>query len=444
MMARLWLVVVLTWALAPLAAAQTAEHTAVTLDDARLEALLEDQAALEAALDAARSERIEAGERRDALEAEQASLGEARAALEAGRSAQAADLEGVAQVLDRHLGELRDSLASSWLTLNGGVLPARSDAHSLPSPARLEAVAAALVALTADSARVERATLPVAGADGRVTSREVIRLGDMAAFSDADWLRRESPEMPPAVVEHTPREAAERLAAFARGEGSRVMLDPTGGRLLDALAQRPTLIERFHQGGAVGYVVVTLGGLGLLVALFQYAYLLWVGGRLRRQRRDLDALRDDNPLGRVLGKYRALREGQAPEALEARLDEALLAELPRLERGQSLVKLLAAVAPLLGLLGTVTGMIVTFQAITVFGTGDPQLMAGGISQALVTTVLGLITAVPLLFAHTALVSRSRRLSDMLEGQASAALAEHLERQPADDARHGSRHAAAYV
>jgi biopolymer transport protein ExbB len=123
------------------------------------------------------------------------------------------------------------------------------------------------------------------------------------------------------------------------------------------------------------------------------------------------------------------------------LDEALLAELPRLERGQALVKLLAAVAPLLGLLGTVTGMIGTFQSITVFGTGDPQLMAGGISQALVTTVLGLITAVPLMLAHTALSSRSRWLSGLIEGRASAALAEHLEALPASAQHRESRHAA---
>ncbi len=150
---------------------------------------------------------------------------------------------------------------------------------------------------------------------------------------------------------------------------------------------------------------------------------------MRRQLRDLTTLREDNPLGRVLLRFRALRDDPVPEALEARLDEAVLAELPRLERGQPLVKLLAAVAPLLGLLGTVTGMSVTFQAITVFGTGDPQLMAGGISQALVTTVLGLITAVPLLFAHTALAGRSRHLAGLVEGQASAALAEQLEQRP---------------
>jgi len=119
---------------------------------------------------------------------------------------------------------------------------------------------------------------------------------------------------------------------------------------------------------------------------------------------------------------------QTPEALEARLDEAVLAELPKIERGQPIVKLLAAIAPLLGLLGTVTGMIVTFQAITVFGTGDPQLMAGGISQALVTTVLGLVTAVPLLFAQTALSSRSRFITQVIEGEASATLADHLEAQ----------------
>ncbi|MEC8937727.1 MAG: MotA/TolQ/ExbB proton channel family protein, partial [Pseudomonadota bacterium] len=216
--------------------------------------------------------------------------------------------------------------------------------------------------------------------------------------------------------------------AYHQGESREFAIDPTQGSVLEALAQQPTLWERFQQGGYVGYVVVVLGGIGLLVALAQYIYLLTVSARVRRQRQNLDQPSKDNPLGRVLERFKEMDKHQTPEALEARLDEAVLAELPKIERGQPIVKLLAAIAPLLGLLGTVTGMIVTFQAITVFGTGDPQLMAGGISQALVTTVLGLVTAVPLLFAQTALSSRSRFITQVIEGEASATLADHLEAQ----------------
>ena len=113
------------------------------------------------------------------------------------------------------------------------------------------------------------------------------------------------------------------------------------------------------------------------------------------------------------------------DTLELKLDEAILRETPALERWQGLIKLLAAVAPLLGLLGTVTGMIATFQAITQYGTGDPKMMADGISQALVTTVLGLVAAIPLLFLHSLVAARSKALIQLLEQQSAGLIALHL-------------------
>ncbi|MFC3283665.1 MotA/TolQ/ExbB proton channel family protein [Litchfieldella rifensis] len=399
-------------------------------DRARLAELVDDREALEAALETAEAERDAARERRDALESRRQAQRERLEALADQRREQGGDLDSVLSVVSRHSRELRDALADSWLTVGGAALPERIEEQAVLERRHLETLADRLMGLTVESGRGIRFTAPVAGPSGEIEPREVIRLGDFLAFSEGNLLRHsgEGDSQRLAVAERTPRPVASRLEAFQRGEADRVALDPTKGQVIDALAQQPGVIERFHQGGAVGYVVVALGVLGLLVAMSQYAYLLRISITLKRQLGDLDSLRDDNPLGRVLTRFRALGSGHAPEALEARLDEALLAEQPRLERGQPLVKLLAAVAPLLGLLGTVTGMIVTFQSITVFGTGDPQLMAGGISQALVTTVLGLITAVPLLFAHTALSSRSRHLVGVLEGQASAVLAEHLEAQ----------------
>ncbi len=418
---------------------------------ARLAALADDPEALDQALEAARERQTTETERRSELEARQAEqrkrLDELKAPRnatgddqEAGSEQENADLQAVADVLDGQVGELRDDLADSWLTLGEFTLPERRDPDAPLTPERIENVADALMALTRETGRISQFTAPVANADGNVTDQNVIRLGDMAAFSNGHWLRKGEGDMAPTMLEQLPATVQNNLATFAEGENTLLKLDPTRGKLLDALMQHPSLLERFHQGGAVGYVVVTLGIFGLIVALVQYAYLLIVSARLRRQLKGLDSLRQNNPLGRVLGKFKTLHHGLAPEALEARLDESLLAEQPRLERGQALVKLLAAVAPLLGLLGTVTGMIVTFQAITVFGTGDPQLMAGGISQALVTTVLGLITAVPLLFAHTALTSRSRHIVAILEGRASAVLAEHLESQPASDTSNEHHHA----
>ncbi len=274
-------------------------------------------------------------------------------------------------------------------------------------------------------------TAPVLARQIKTKVEEMLepRLGDFAAFTESALLRKgQDEESSLAEVPRTPTAVSDLLAAYHQGESREFAIDPTQGSVLEALAQQPTLWERFQQGGYVGYVVVVLGGIGLLVALAQYIYLLTVSARVRRQRQNLDQPSKDNPLGRVLERFKEMDKHQTPEALEARLDEAVLAELPKIERGQPIVKLLAAIAPLLGLLGTVTGMIVTFQAITVFGTGDPQLMAGGISQALVTTVLGLVTAVPLLFAQTALSSRSRFITQVIEGEASATLADHLEAQ----------------
>lgn len=413
----------------PLNTLRAEREAAEARDRARLAELLEDRDALEGALEEARAAHEQTAARHAALQAEAQALNERQAALDARQQEQGNALEAVLASLARHSGELRDALADGWLTVAGAALPPRLDDAEVLELEHLEVFADRLMALTADTARVVRFEAPVASADGELVSREVVRLGDFAAFTAGELLRRGADGQTLSVAERTPREVADSLAAFHAGESRALALDPSGGQVMAALAQRPSLVERFHQGGVVGYVVVGLGALGLLVALLQYAYLLKVTVAMRRQLRDLASLRDDNPLGRVLLRFRALHGDPVPEALEARLDEAVLAELPRLERGQPLVKLLAAVAPLLGLLGTVTGMIVTFQAITVFGTGDPQLMAGGISQALVTTVLGLVTAVPLLFAHTALAGRSRHLAGLVEGQASAALAEQLEQRP---------------
>ena len=206
-----------------------------------------------------------------------------------------------------------------------------------------------------------------------------------------------------------------------------MVIDPTRGGLLSMLTQTPTPVERIQQGGAIGYIILAIGLFGIVLVLLRLTGLGRVAGRMDRQLREPGEVADDNPLGRVL-----LAAGDAGDrdidAIELLLDEAILRETPALQRGLGLLKLLAAVAPLLGLLGTVTGMILTFQSITLFGTGDPKLMAGGISQALVTTVLGLIVAIPLLFSHTLLASRSRTLIQILDEQSAGLIARQVSRR----------------
>lgn len=407
-----------------------AREAAQARDQARLQSFLEDQDGLEAALEEARAAHEAAEEEQAALEAQQDEQSEQAQALAQRQEEQGEALTSLLADLARHSEEIRNELGGdSWLTLEADALPPRLNDVDVLERSQIEAVVDSLATLTVNTGRAERLELPVVDASGDIESHSVVRLGDFAAFTESALLRKgQDEESSLAEVPRTPTAISDLLAAYHQGESREFAIDPTQGSVLEALAQQPTLWERFQQGGYVGYVVVVLGGIGLLVALAQYIYLLTVSARVRRQRQNLDQPSKDNPLGRVLERFKEMDKHQTPEALEARLDEAVLAELPKIERGQPIVKLLAAIAPLLGLLGTVTGMIVTFQAITVFGTGDPQLMAGGISQALVTTVLGLVTAVPLLFAQTALFSRSRFITQVIEGEASATLADHLEAQ----------------
>ncbi|MEN9464405.1 MAG: hypothetical protein RL217_586, partial [Pseudomonadota bacterium] len=200
------------------------------------------------------------------------------------------------------------------------------------------------------------------------------------------------------------------------------------GALLAMSIESPDLMERIHQGALVGYIILVIGAIGLGIAAWRLIYLERVAKRVRIQRANLTKPNSDNPLGRVLLSYSAIARPVDSAVLEAKLDEAVLKEQPALEIGQTIIKLFSGIAPLLGLLGTVTGMIVTFQAITTFGTGDPKLMAGGISQALVTTVEGLLVAIPLLLAHNWVASRSKAIMQLLDEQAAGLMAQALEEQ----------------
>ena len=186
---------------------------------------------------------------------------------------------------------------------------------------------------------------------------------------------------------------------------------PSGGALLANLVQNPSLLERINQGGIIGYIILAIGGITLLYAIYKYV-MLWMMGREVEAQLASSTPNSNNPLGRVL-KVGASHMKETIDRLELKLAEAIMAERPSIERGISFVKIVSVVAPLAGLLGTVTGMIVTFQQITLFG----------ISQALVTTVLGLVVAIPTTLAHSFLQSSARSVVDVLEEQATGIVAE---------------------
>ncbi|WP_019528899.1 MotA/TolQ/ExbB proton channel family protein [Dasania marina] len=201
---------------------------------------------------------------------------------------------------------------------------------------------------------------------------------------------------------------------------------PTGGTFLSALINTPTLGERFDQGGQIGMAIGIVGVFAILLAVWRLIVLTGVNARVNAQLKS-DKANTNNPLGRVLMVHEQ-NPTMDTETLELKLSEAILREIPNIEFGLNLLKIIAAIAPLMGLLGTVTGMIITFQAITIFGAGDPKAMAGGISGALVTTVLGLLVAIPTVLLHTVTNGQAKKIIHVLDEQSTGLIAEHTEAQ----------------
>ena len=203
-------------------------------------------------------------------------------------------------------------------------------------------------------------------------------------------------------------------------------MDPSRGQLLKIMGQSAGLTERVQQGGVVGYIILALAIIGVILSMVRMVILQAEGERIKKQMND-DVANGDNALGRVMQTYQANKDADT-ETLELHLGEAISAEIPRLSRGINWIKIISVVAPLLGLLGTVTGMIDVFETMSLFGTGDPKLMAGGISQALITTVLGLVAAIPCVFLHTMTNNKSRGLIQILQERATGILARKAEEQ----------------
>lgn len=301
-----------------------------------------------------------------------------------------------------------------------------ANSRKLPTADEIEQLWLHLLDDMSATGQVSRFNAPVVLPSGEQVEQQVARIGPFSAYGEQAFLSY-------VAGEERLRELIRQPGGFAKVQDwknsqnalASVALDPTRGSLLEQLQQHPTFMDRVKQGGVVGWVIITLGVLGFLLALWRMIELQTIIGSIRRQMRNLPSPENNNPLGRVLGVLGPEPQLSDLDTLELKLDEAVMQEVPRLERGQGLLKLLAAVAPLLGLLGTVTGMIITFQAITQSGGGDSRLMADGISQALVTTVQGLVVAIPLLFLHSIVVARSKGVIRLLEQQCVGLLALHM-------------------
>ncbi|HYB98506.1 MAG TPA: MotA/TolQ/ExbB proton channel family protein [Candidatus Limnocylindrales bacterium] len=308
-------------------------------------------------------------------------------------------------------------------------------AKFLPSTEDLERLWFELQREMTESGRVVRFPATIVEASGNARQAQVVRIGSFVAMSEGRYLNYLPSLGQLAVLARQPSDDLTSLARdlqTAREGYVHAAVDPTRGVLLTMIVQRPDMMERIEKGEAVGYLIIAVGLIGVLAALYQTLYLVWTRLAVRRQLANLDQPRTDNPLGRVLRSVRTTPETieEDAEVVELRISEAVLREVPRLERFQAFLRLTVAAGPLLGLIGTVIGMIITFQSITESGSSDPRLMANGIGQAMIATVLGLGIAIPLLFMNAGLASMSRGVVQILDEQSAGILAERLERAKA--------------
>lgn len=339
-------------------------------------------------------------------------------------------------VLQQVAGDTSSKLQTSFVSVE---YPGRSEQLSalaqkmgssskLASIAEIESVWLALLQEMTESGKVSKFNTEVTLANGEKANTQVTRVGTFNMVADGRYL-----ELVPGtdtVAELIRQPSGRYLDTVSALENAasnpvKFAMDPTGGSILGLLVQAPDLGERIDQGGTVGYIILALGAIGLIIALERFITLTLMGGKVKRQMKQ-DQPNDNNPLGRVMAVQRKYPDVDT-ETLELKLSEAILREVPKIQRNLTFIKIISVVAPLMGLLGTVTGMINTFQAITLFGTGDPKLMAGGISQALVTTVLGLVVAIPMTLLFATLNTRSRNIVHILQEQASGIIAERSER-----------------
>ncbi|RTZ72372.1 MAG: MotA/TolQ/ExbB proton channel family protein [Gammaproteobacteria bacterium] len=335
----------------------------------------------------------------------------------------------VRQVAGDVAGVLDASLVSAQYPGRSKKLVEMSNEKQLPTIPELEELWYQMQHEMTESGKVVKYTDAVVAVDGTEKQQEVVRIGVFNAVSNGRFLRYLSETDQLIVLPRQPAKRFTEMAANLQKATSGMVpmaVDPSRGSILNLLVQAPNLEERIEQGKEVGYIIIGLAIFGFLIALYRLVALGITGLKVRSQLKHPDQPRKNNPLGRVLLTWKENQDADL-ETLERKIDEAIVKEVPRLQRGLSIIKILAVIAPLLGLLGTVTGMIQTFQSITLFGTGDPKLMAGGISQALITTVLGLIAAIPLTFLHAWVSSRSKTLVQVLEEQSAGIIARQAER-----------------
>ena len=338
------------------------------------------------------------------------------------------EMFGVVRQVSQDTIAIREaSLLAARIQSDSQVLAKLAQSKELPDIKELEQLWFELQAHMTMQGSTTKQESDYIDAAGNKTTAKVVNLGPFVVFNESGFLHFDDQSGLLLELKNQPSGASLIDDYWNEGGIVEMLVDPTRGTLLSLGSESPSLLDRIQQGGFVGYIILVIAILGLSYAVFLLYQYVQTHQKVIAQLATPEQATTDNPLGRVLSIYESHKDEHDLETLEMQLDEAVLKEMPKLEQGLPLIKLLAAVAPLLGLLGTVTGMIATFQSITLFGTGDPKLMAGGISQALITTVLGLVTAIPLLFMHNILSTRSKSIIQILDQQSAGIVAQQAQK-----------------
>jgi biopolymer transport protein ExbB len=321
-------------------------------------------------------------------------------------------------------GQISSSIVSAEFPNRGETLNRIANAKEIPSISDLEELWFALQTEMTESGKISQFSVDVTNLDGTKATETITRIGTFNLVSANGYLtyNDEVNQVQPLPKQPDGYITGKASSFFANNSGySPVYIDPSRGAILSLETRKKTLEQFFHEGKQVGYAITVLLIIGLLIALERMIVLGGMSSKIKAQEKNLDKPNENNPLGRLLKVFYDNQSVDA-ETLELKLDEAILRETPKVDRGVNLIKMFAAIAPLMGLLGTVIGMIMTFQTIMLFGTGDPKIMAGNISLALVTTALGLICALPLILIHSIVAGKSKSVLQKLDEQSAGLIA----------------------
>ena len=327
-------------------------------------------------------------------------------------------------------GSIVTSLVSAEYPGRGATLDKIANSKAIPELEQLEELWFALQTEMTQSGEISKFTTEVTNLDGSKSTQSVTRVGTFNLVSEDGYLNYNDEVGQVQPLAKQPAGYIAGAAASFFGETSGyfpLYVDPSRGAILTLETRKKTLMEFYHEGKEVGYAITVLLFFGVLIALERMIVLGSMSSKIKAQEKNLDQPNDNNPLGRLLKVYFENKSVDA-ETLELKLDEAILRETPKVDRGINLIKMFAAIAPLMGLLGTVIGMIMTFQTITLFGTGDPKIMAGNISLALVTTALGLICALPLILIHSVVAGKAKSVLQKLDEQSAGLIAAIAEKE----------------